>query len=173
MPVRVFGKPQKALPHGEPMNRLVCWIRAAGCLAVVMFLPLLATAQEKSQARAPKTQGYELAREISLQGTVVSYNASSTVAPLGPHVVVRTSSGTLDVHLGNAKLLETNHFTLASGDSVRIIGESLPYGAATQFVARIIQKGNQSLVLRSVRGFPLRPIVKGAGKSTNAQGGVL
>ena len=108
-----------------------------------------------------------------MQGTVVSYNASSTVAPLGPHVIVQTSSGTLDVHLGNAKLLETNHFTLAAGNSVRILGENLPYGDRTQFVARIIQKGNQSLVLRSVRGFPLRPIVNGAGKSTDPQGGVL
>jgi len=155
------------------MIRLVRWTRGASCLAGALLLPLIAAPQQKSAAIAPKNQGYELVRETSLQGTVVTYNASSAVAPLGPHLIVQTSSGTLDVHLGNAKLLETNHFTLAAGDSVRIVGENLPFGGGTQFVARIIQKGNQSLVLRSVRGLPLRPVVKGAGKSANAQGGVL
>ena len=153
------------------MNPLIRWTSA--CCLATLILPVIANAQQQTQAVAPRNQGYQLAREISVQGTVVSYNASSAVAPLGPHVIVQTSSGTLDVHLGNAKLLETNHFTLAAGNSVRIVGENLPYGVGTQFVARIIQKGNQSLVLRSVRGFPLRPIARGAGKSTNPQGGVL
>ena len=68
--------------------------------------------------------------------------------------------------LGNsrsAKLLQANHFTLAAGDSVRIVGESLPFGGGSQFFARIIQKGNQSVALRSARGFPLRPSGKQAG----------
>jgi hypothetical protein len=155
------------------MNRLVYWIRGVGLLAVALSLALSASAQQIPSAIAPRTRGYELARETSLQATVVSYNPSSTVAPLGPHLIVQTTSGTLDLHLGNARLLEANHFTLSPGDSVRIVGETLAYGAGTQFVARVIQKGSQSLVLRSVRGFPLRPVVKGTGKPTNAPGGVL
>ena len=154
------------------MNQRLRCTCGAGYLAAALFLPLITNAQQKSPA-APRNHRYELARETSLQGTVVTYNASSAIAPLGPHMIVQTSSGTLDVHLGNAKLLEANHFTIAAGDSVRIVGETLPFGSGTQFVARIIQKGNQSLVLRSIRGFPLRPAVKGAGKSTNARGDVL
>jgi hypothetical protein len=52
---------------------------------------------------------------------------------------------------------------------VRVIGVSVPYGSGNQFLARIIQKGNQTLTLRSTRGFPLRPTAK-AGKP---QAGVL
>jgi hypothetical protein len=63
----------------------------------------------------------------------------------------------IDVHLGNAKLLEATHFSLASGDSLRIVGENVPYGSGTQFLARVIQKGNQTLTVRTVRGFPLAP----------------
>ena len=106
---------------------------------------------------------YDVSREVTVQGAVVSYSENSSTAPLGAHVSVQTSSGTLDAHLGDARLLRANNFTLAAGDSVRIIGENLPFGGGTQFFARVIQKGNQSVTLRSTRGFPLRPTVKQGG----------
>jgi hypothetical protein len=82
------------------------------------------------------------------------------VAPLGPHVTVATGSGVVDVHLGNARLLQANHLSLSAGDSIQIVGENVAYGAGTQFVARVIQKGNQIVALRSTRGFPLAPMGK-------------
>jgi len=84
-------------------------------------------------------------------------------------VVIQTASGQVDVHLGDGRLLQANHLTLAAGDSIRVIGENVPYGEGTQFFARMIQKGSQTLTLRSTRGFPLRPVPK-AGK---AEAGVL
>src|SRR5262249_49440047 len=115
------------------------------------------------------SQAYDVGRETVLEGTVVTYTASSQVAPLGAHVTVQTSSGRVDVHLGNAQLLDASHFSLASGDFVRIVGETLPYGQASQFFARLIQKGTQSLALRSIRGLPLRPVAN----SAKSQAGVL
>lgn len=138
-------------------------------LASAVLLSTIASAQQKAQSSRPNS-AYDLSREVSLQGTVLSFTESSSVPPLGAHVSIQTSSGAVvDVHLGEAGLLQANHFTLATGDSVRIIGESLPYGSGTQFFSRIIQKGNQALALRSTRGFPLRPVPK-AGK---AEAGVL
>jgi hypothetical protein len=131
------------------------------------------SAQQKVQDTSERNPAYSLARETALQGTVLSYTASSSVAPLGPRVVVQTASGDIDVHLGNAKLLEANHFSLSMGDSIRLLGESIPFGSGTQFVARVIQKGNQSLVLRSARGFPLRPMANGASETGKQQAGVL
>jgi hypothetical protein len=81
-------------------------------------------------------------------------------------VTLQTSSGVLDVHLGSARLLENNHFTLAAGDRVRVVGESVPVGSGTQFLARLIQKGDQVVLVRSPQGFPLRP----AAKSGDAKG---
>jgi DNA/RNA endonuclease YhcR with UshA esterase domain len=133
-------------------------------LCAVLFLCVSAAAQEKTQSVQQQRRAYDLSREVSVQGTVVTFTESSQAPPLGPHVVVQTSSGPVDVHLGNARLLKANHFTLAAGDTVRVIGENVPYGDGTQFFARIIQKGNQSLALRSTRGFPLRPAAR-AGKS--------
>jgi hypothetical protein len=63
-------------------------------------------------------------------------------------------------------LLESNHLTLAAGDAIRVVGESVTSASGTQFLARLIQKGDQTLLLRNPRGFPLRP----ARKSGDQQG---
>jgi hypothetical protein len=107
-----------------------------------------------------KNLSYDASRETVLEGNVVQYTPASSVAPLGPHVTVQTSSGVIDVHLGRAGRLEANHFSLASGDRVRIVGEMVPYGTGTQFLARVIQNGNQVLAVRSTRGLPLAPNAK-------------
>jgi hypothetical protein len=83
--------------------------------------------------------------------------------------MLQTSSGVLDVHLGNARLLESNHFTLAEGDAIRVVGENVASGSGEPFLARVIQKGEQTLALRSATGFPLRPT---AARDSNAQAGV-
>jgi hypothetical protein len=105
----------------------------------------------------PTRQAYSLARETALEGRVVSYMAASKTPPRGAHVMLQTASGAVDVHVGSDKLLQLNRFTLAPGDSVRILGETLPYGQGTVFVARVIQKGSQSLAVRSLNGALLRP----------------
>jgi hypothetical protein len=50
-----------------------------------------------------------------------------------------------------------------------VVGENVSHGTNSQFFARIIEKGSQTVALRSARGFPLRPASK-AGKS---EAGVL
>ena len=140
------------------MTRLFTWRIGIACLANVVLLAAVAAAQQKSPATPQQRLSvYELARELSVQGSVISYTENSMVAPLGPHLLLQTASGTLDVHLGNARLLESNHFTLSPGDAVRVIGENVAIGSGTRFLARLIQKGNQAILLRSPNGFPLRP----------------
>jgi hypothetical protein len=151
------------------MNELIRWNSLSAWLCGALLLSVSAAAQQKTQSAPQQTRAYEVSREVSLQGTVVSFTENSSTPPLGPHIVIQTASGPVDVHLGNARLLTANHFSLAAGDSVRVVGENVAYGTGTQFFARIIQKGSQTLALRSTRGFPLRPASK-AGKS---EAGVL
>jgi len=136
---------------------------------MVLVFSMGAAAQQKSQSAAQQKRSYDVSREVSLEGTVVSFAENSSTPPLGPHVVVQTASGQIDVHLGDGRLLQANHLALAAGDSIRVIGENVWYGEGTQFFARIVQKDSQTLVLRSTRGFPLRPVAK----SGKAQAGVL
>jgi hypothetical protein len=130
-----------------------------GCAAFAAALSA-APFSGAQQKQIPVTQAnisYDLSRETVLQGTVVSFTASSQVPPLGAHAIIQTASGPVDVHLGNASLLKRSDIFLAAGDSVRIVGENQPYGDGSVFAARVLQKGSQSVTLRNSRGIPLSP----------------
>ncbi len=126
-------------------------------LGLTLALCISAGAQQTKQPDLRRLQSYDLSREGSLLGTVVKYETASTVPPMGAHVLVQTASGQVDVHLGNARVLQANHFELNPGDSVRIIGEDLAFGDGTIFAARIVQKGTRAVAVRNARGFLLMP----------------
>jgi hypothetical protein len=142
------------------MTRLLPWRVGIVWLASVLLLSTIAGAQQKAQSVPQRNEAYDPSREVSVQGSVISHSETSTVAPFGSHVTLQTSAGVLDIPLGDARLLESDHVTLAAGDTIRVIGESVALASGSQFLARLIQKGNQTLVLRSSQGFPLRPATK-------------
>jgi len=146
-------------------------------LAIVLAAGTLASgalAQEKPIASAKaELAAYDINHETNLIGTVLAYTPTTQTPPLGAHVTLQTSAGVVDVHLGNARLLTANHFTIQNGDTFRIIGESVACGNGTQFVARIVQKGTQALAVRSVRGIPLSYMAPRDGAANKPQGGVL
>ncbi len=133
-------------------------------------------AQEPATVPTRPAAGYDLQREGTVVGTVVSYTQASTTPPLGAHVILKTSSGSLDVHLGDPRLLQANHFNIQVGDTLRIVGEAVNFGKGTQFVARVVQNGTQALQVRSIRGVPLSyaaPRNESSNSSNNKQGGIL
>jgi len=114
-------------------------------------------AQQASQSNARLHQSYDPGREVTLLGTVVKFETASSLPPIGAHVLLQTSSGQVDVHLGNARVLSANHFELKPGDNARIIGEELAYGDGSIFAARIVQKGVQAVAVRNTHGAPTSP----------------
>ena len=135
------------------LNHVAAWFVG------VLLAATSVVAQQKETVAAPSqlNSNYSVNREVSLQGTVVSFKASSTAPPLGAHVLLQTAPGPIDIHLGNAKLVETSGMSLVAGDQIRVVGESVTTTGGTQFLARLLQKNGQTVALRSARGFPLRP----------------
>jgi hypothetical protein len=127
------------------------WMAAAAA----MVLGAGAQGQQPTAAPATRPGEYDVKRESEVVGTVVAYDANSKTAPFGARATLQTSSGVIEVHLGNARLLTANHFTIETGDTLRIVGETLTTGNTSLFVARIVQKGTQALVVRTTRGFPI------------------
>jgi hypothetical protein len=128
----------------------------------MLLLCLSAGAQQTAQPGVLRLQSYELSREVSLVGTVVKYETASSIPPMGAHLLLQTSSGQVDVHVGNARVLQANHLELNAGDNVRIVGENLASESGTFFAARIVQKGLQAVAVRTTKGFLMKP---GAGNS--------
>ena len=126
-------------------------------LASSLALCFASSAQQATTSDSQLLRTYHANREISLVGAVVKYDTASENPPMGAHVTIQTASGQVDVHLGNAKVLEANHLALNAGDKVRIIGEPMALGEGTYFAARIVQKGTQAVAVRNVKGFPLKP----------------
>ena len=126
-------------------------------LGIALSFSSLAHAQQVSQADVQQLRSYSMSREVFLLGTVVKFDSASTTLPMGAHVLLQTASGQVDVHLGNAKILQAAHFTLSPGDSVRIAGEPLALGDSTYFAARIVQKGMQAVAVRNTKGFLATP----------------
>jgi hypothetical protein len=124
-------------------------------LAGSLALCLSASAQQAIPSDTLLLQTYSANREITVVGTVVKYETASATPPMGAHVTVQTASGQVDVHLGNAKLLQASHLQLNAGDNIRIVGEPMALGDGTYFAARIVQKGLQAVAVRNAKGFPL------------------
>jgi len=131
---------------------LVCLLFAG----TLMFS--LATRGQKAMPSDERSlRAYNPNRETSLVGTVVKYETNSAIPPMGAHVTLQTPSGPVDVHLGNAKVLEAARLEMNPGDNVRIVGEPMSLDHGTYFAARIVQKGALAVAVRNARGLPLAP----------------
>lgn len=130
-----------------------------GILALGTVLGFIspAHAQQTTQPDVQHLNSYDAGREVFLLGTVVKFTTASDTPPIGAHVILQTSSGQVDVHLGNAKVLQAAHLELNPGDSVRIVGEPVAFGDGTYFAARIVQKGAQGVAVRNTKGFLTTP----------------
>jgi hypothetical protein len=136
---------------------------------------LLFAGAASAQQKLPSLHaGYDLAREVNVVGAVSEVVKDSRTGPLGTHLLIHTATGTVDVHVGSAAFLELNHLSLASGDSVRVIGESFANGTDTVFLARIVQKNTTAVAVRSPHGMPLwRAGARVASGADKSKGGAL
>jgi hypothetical protein len=143
----------------------------SAAFAVAFLSASIAGAQQQPAAVAQASFSYDSSHETQIQGTVVSFTRGSDVAPIGPHATIKTSSGIVDVQLGNADRLKINKVSLAAGDSVKIVGANHDNGNGNVFLARVLQKGNQTVTLRNSKGLPLAPSIEGPVKARSILGG--
>ena len=106
-------------------------------------------------AAKPSPNTYNIANDLSLQGTVLQYTENSQTPPIGAHVLLQTSTGNVDVHLGDARLLHLANVNIAQGASVRFVGQTRTVGQNSVFLARLVQVGAQLVAVRSDHGLPL------------------
>jgi hypothetical protein len=127
------------------------------CLSIAVCLFGLAafSQQPHSGVSSPKTArgAYNIANDVSLQGTVLKYTENSATPPIGTHVLLQTSSGNVDVHLGDARLLHLGKLFITPGSNIRFVGQMNTEGSKQIFLARLVQVGSQVLAVRNEHGF--------------------
>jgi len=154
-PTASFPFVPERVGSGESMN-----IKIRIMIGLALLLPLTIAAQNpQAQPRSAhvsaRAAAYETIKEVIVVGTVVTCSENSTSRPNGVHAIVQTPTGKIDVHLGPSSYLRANHFSLASGDSVRFVGAMSSLKTGGVLLARIAQKGGQALAIRSPQGFLL------------------
>lgn len=134
---------------------------------LILFLLGVSAAQSGSgpgQARRMRGPMYNAGTETTVSGTVEDVRqvprAGRNGMPncpgcSGVHIVLKTESGGLAVHVGPSAYLESKDFKLAKGDLLTIVGSKVPFQGAEVLIAKEITKGSQVLKLRDSEGFPL------------------
>lgn len=127
--------------------------RASVLCAAILGWAGISPAQQaavRPQAAPPRLHVYAPERETILEGVFLRYEQTDS-----GRILLRTVNGTATADLGPAAYLAAHHFTLTAGDFVKLLGVSSTTRQGTVFLARMIQKGGESLVVRTARGAPL------------------
>ena len=163
-----------SLGAANGVNFMKLFLKFSWVVAAVVFFSTasLVFAQRpgaKAVSAKAASNTYNIANDASLQGTVISYTENSQTPPIGAHVLLQTSAGNVDVHLGDARLLHLAKLNITPGANIRVVGQmstvvqdsggqnggSQKSGQSSVFLARLVQVGAQLVAVRSDHGLPL------------------
>jgi len=98
-----------------------------------------------------------VAAETTLTGTIddVRTIGPSGGAMGGVHLIVNTTSGLTEVHVGPTWYVSSKNMVFAKGDKLTIVGSNTVMAGKGLVIAREITKGTQTLTLRGANGVPL------------------
>lgn len=117
-----------------------------------------------AQTPQPGRQGspnYDVKAETTITGTVetVETIAGSGGRGLqgqgGTHLVVKTGTESLEVHVGPTAYLAEKQIAITKGDAVEILGSRVTIDGEPVLLARQIRKGDDTWTLRDASGRPL------------------
>jgi hypothetical protein len=109
-----------------------------------------------SGAKPPLALGYDKAHEITLTGTIEEVNEkAATGSPVGLHLMVAASEGTIDAHLGPYMTKETLE-ALHTGTPVQIVGAMEKLHGKEYLLARQVIFGGRLVQVRNENGLLVR-----------------
>lgn len=99
-------------------------------------------------------QGAELynpAEEVTLKGVVEDlqeFACPVSESELGSHLLLKTSDGTVLVHLAPLRIMRGQRLNFAPGDQIKVIGAKVRVAGKRGVIAREIVRGNEDLIFR-------------------------
>jgi len=113
-------------------------------------------AQAGSQA-VPRI--YDTSRETVLRGAITETTTKSAKGlPLGLHLMLATSQGDVDVHMGPYFSKLAAEKGLIPGATVEVTGVTMHLAAGDIFLARTVVVNEQTITVRNTSGLPVRPV---------------
>jgi len=126
---------------------------------LLLVSPMMITAWAQPGRKANKqmyTRNYDVNTVETIEGEIVevNYKTGKRKASMGVHVVVRTDTESIPVHLGPAWYLEQQE-KLEEGDRITVMGSRISYDGAPAIVAATVERNQMRLRLRDQDGFPV------------------
>jgi hypothetical protein len=132
------------------------------CLLATLAISLFAAPLYANESVAPKRtvipSKYDLTKEVTLTGTVESLVKKPAPGTLmGAHLMVSTTKGTVDAHIGNFVIAGRNPTSFVSGESIKLTGIMTTFNRQNLFLVRTLQMGDRTITIRSEHGFLVAP----------------
>ena len=121
------------------------------CLTAALVLMSQAMLAQKVVNTGPK---YDLTTEVKLKGVVEDVRETPGEFE-GTHLVVKTDTGTVLVHVAPASFLKEMDTSFKKGDEVQVIGAKAPGATEPEVLAREITVGTNTTTLRDGKGIPV------------------
>jgi hypothetical protein len=87
----------------------------------------------------------------------------------GGHLMVATSKGTVDAHVGR-RLAGRNAIAVKAGDSVKLVGVMTTQNNSQVFLVRTAEDGGHTYTIRTEKGFLITPVAARGSSKTPATG---
>lgn len=145
---------------------------AATIALLAMALAGPANGQTVAQAKAAAAPKYDIAREVTIEGTVASVVTEPSPGMLvGAHAILTTPTGDVDAHLGNYAMRGARALLLASGERAKMVGVMTTINGRAVLLVRTAQTSRGLYTIRNKRGFLIRSASASATRSTKAADG--
>jgi hypothetical protein len=146
-----------------------------GLLTLLAFSAVAASASS-DHATAPKRRvlasRYDASKEVTIEGTVQSVVKKPTRGMLmGEHLMLSTSKGTVDAHVGDFILKGPNAVSFSNGQAIKVVGAMSTIDKHEVFLVRTVELGSRTIQVRSPKGFLIVPGTKGRILQTQAKVG--
>jgi hypothetical protein len=129
------------------------------CVVLAISAPLFASSAQQTGIGATSKSfrhAYDANREVTVTGNVHGISVQSR-APSGAHLLITTSQGLIDAHLGSFALRGSQPLSLRPGEQVSVVGVMTSIGGSQILLARTISTGTKTFVIRNQHGALLFP----------------
>ncbi len=126
--------------------------RALFVVATILVMSVALWGQKPNGNTGPK---YDPANEVTIKGTVDDIKIVPGSME-GVHLLVKSDTGTILVHIAPEKFLNEMETTFQKGDQLQVVGCKIKDADGNdELLARQVTKGVNELVLRDKKGIPI------------------
>lgn len=130
-------------------------IGASFALVVAAVLMLILGVHFRAPLPVQGAALYDPAKEVLVEGVVtesLDFACPVSEGEIGTHLIVKTAKGLVQVHLAPARILRSQKIAYHAGETISVVGASVPMIGGHDVIAREITRNNETNLLRDPKG---------------------